>query len=235
MLAPALGLATVIAAADLEIPAGYALGALYVVPVAVAVLSEVPNDPLWVALVSSIYTALDVQFGERGAPLAVALPNRGMSLVAIWVTAVLVFFARRAQISAAQARTKADVFLRTMVESAPDGMLVVDRDGVIRFANQTAADMFGWSVPELMDEPVERLLPVALAERHRQLRARFDQARARRRMGRVDGLMGLRKDGTEFPVDIGLSPLTLAGGEYLVIASIRDISERRAADQSSRH
>ena len=116
-------------------------------------------------------------------------------------------------------------FLRRAIDVAPDGMVVADPDGVIRFANPAAVRMFGATTLE--GRTVEDLLPERLADLHRAHRADYSAAPRPRAMGASLDLRGRRSSGDEFPVEVALSPVETDLGTY-VVAIVRDVTERRA-------
>jgi PAS domain S-box-containing protein len=115
---------------------------------------------------------------------------------------------------------------RGIVESSPEAMVIVDANGTIALANAQAEAVFGYSRQELLGRPIEMLVPKRLAEHHRQHVARFVRDAETRPMGAGLDLYGLRKDGSEFPVEISLSPLQTPEGLF-VSSAIRDITARR--------
>src|SRR5947208_4893984 len=122
-------------------------------------------------------------------------------------------------------------YFRGVLESAPDGLLVVDADGQIRLANAQCERLFGYAREELIGQKVEILVPDAIRPQHPELRASFYRAPTTRAMGAKKELLARRKDGSLFPVDIGLSPLAVRdGAEMQVTVSIRDITERKEAE-----
>lgn len=126
----------------------------------------------------------------------------------------------------------ARAWYRGIIEAAPDGMMIVDRDGTIVLVNPKLEAMFGYAKGELDGARIEKLVPLGANDRHVDLRHRFfDQGVGRQMGGGQIDLHGMRKDGTEFSVDIGLSflPQLDRGGEC-VCASVRDVSERRAME-----
>jgi PAS domain S-box-containing protein len=116
-----------------------------------------------------------------------------------------------------------------MLEVVPDGIVVVGRDGRVVLVNRQTEALSGYSRQELIGMPVEELVPEPLRTQHVRNRAVYDGARAVRAMGTHLQIQLRRRDGSECPVDIALSPLTL-GRVELVVASVRDITEQKQAD-----
>jgi two-component system, LuxR family, sensor kinase FixL len=121
---------------------------------------------------------------------------------------------------------------RAVVEAVPSAILVVDVRGSIVLANAQAESLFGYPRAELIASPVDRLLPVQVRGAHaghRELYARKPQTRA---MGVGRDLWACRKDGSEFPVEVALSPMSTESGLF-VLASVVDISVRRRLEQDA--
>ena len=115
-----------------------------------------------------------------------------------------------------------------LFNSAPNGVVVVDSDGLIALVNARMEGKSGYGRGELIGQPVEILIPERFHWAHLRLRSAFVGAPRARRMGR--GLFGRRKDGTEFPVEIGLNPIQTSAGN-LVMATVVDITARKLAEQ----
>ena len=113
-----------------------------------------------------------------------------------------------------------------IVEAAPNGMLLVDERGAIVIVNASALHQFGYERDEVLGKSVEMLIPGPSRSDHQQHRAGFIKAPQARSMGSGRELFGLRKDGSEFAVEIGLTPIQTTKGMG-VVASIVDISERK--------
>ncbi|HIA54631.1 MAG TPA: PAS domain-containing sensor histidine kinase [Candidatus Melainabacteria bacterium] len=126
-------------------------------------------------------------------------------------------------------RKRAEERLRITIEAAPSGMIMVDQDGKIVLVNTQVERLFGYSREELLGQSIEMLVPANVREKHPEHRASFFKNPHARAMGVGRDLFGLRKDGTELPVEIGLNPLE-AQGERFVLASIVDITERKKAE-----
>lgn len=130
-------------------------------------------------------------------------------------------------------RTQAEKRYRTLLESAPDGLVICDASGTITFANTQIQPLFGMSPADLVGQPIETLLPGRLRELHVDHRTTYLREPRVRPMGAGVSLRARRRDGTEFPVEISLSPLETDDGT-LVIAAIRDTTDRHRAEQTVR-
>ncbi|EJL96986.1 PAS domain S-box [Pseudomonas sp. GM102] len=129
-----------------------------------------------------------------------------------------------------------EAWYRGIIEAAPDGMLVLGADGHILMTNPQMDTLFGYEQGELIGASIEHLVPQAARERHVKLRDGFIASGGTRQMGGdLDDLSGVRKDGSLFSVEIGLSHLPrLEGRGVCVCASVRDVSERRAMEAKLR-
>jgi PAS domain S-box-containing protein len=127
-------------------------------------------------------------------------------------------------------RNRGEEHFRSVVEAAPNAMLMIDRSGAIALVNAQAERLFGYPREELLGEPVEKLVPERFRIGHGGLRAGFQLAPSTRPMGAGRDLYGLRNDGTEVPIEIGLNPLSTPQGEF-VLASVIDITERKHTEE----
>ncbi|MHB1076180.1 diguanylate cyclase [Thiobacillus sp.] len=116
-------------------------------------------------------------------------------------------------------------------EYTPDALFVIDQAGRVILANAQAETLFGYARSELINQPVEMLIPARFAALHTGHRAHYMTEAHSRSMGGAAELFALRKDGSEFPVDIMLSPMMLHG-DQLVLCVVRDITERKAAQDA---
>ncbi|MDO8585852.1 MAG: SpoIIE family protein phosphatase [Armatimonadota bacterium] len=111
-----------------------------------------------------------------------------------------------------------------LLESAPDGIMIVDSEGRIMLVNARAEKLFGYTEDELIDKPVEILMPERFRQKHAEHRQAYESAPRTRPMGIGLELYGVRRDGSDFPVEISLSPVQTKKG-LLVMAIIRDITD----------
>jgi PAS domain S-box-containing protein len=118
-----------------------------------------------------------------------------------------------------------------LLEAAPDAMVVVDANATVAVINAATERLFGYTRDELVGQPIELLVPESVKAGHSAHRNRYLANPSIRGMGSGLDLWGRRKDGSQVPVEISLSPLEAPEG-LLVVAAVRDISDRRAAEQS---
>ncbi len=131
------------------------------------------------------------------------------------------------------AMRESDAKFRALLEAAPDAMVIVDQHGVIVLVNALTKRMFGYSIEELIGQHVEILMPLQMREGHANHRLAYSGESQPREMSGGLELLGLRKDGTQFPIEVSLSPLETAQG-VLVSSAIRDVTVRKQVEDQLR-
>lgn len=130
-------------------------------------------------------------------------------------------------------RQKSEERIRVLVDSSPDGMIIVNKVGNITWVNRQTETLFGYQSEELLGKKIELLIPTRFAENHPKHRNAYFANPYIRRIGGVLELSGLCKNGNEFPVELFLRAIT-TGGETIAVASIRDVSERKRVEEEVR-
>lgn len=120
--------------------------------------------------------------------------------------------------------------LNALFEHATEGMLIVNDDGDIIRINPSAERLFGYAKNELLNRKIETLVPRKLTARHEEYRTKYKESPHARSMGVGIDLYGRKKDGTEFPVEVSLSPYSSQNGKF-VIAFIVDVTQRKQAEE----
>jgi PAS domain S-box-containing protein len=127
-------------------------------------------------------------------------------------------------------RRQAEARFRSLLETAPDAMVIIDREGRIVLVNAQTERLFGYTRDRMIGQPVEMLIPHRLRARHSEHRGSYFTSPKVREMGAGLELSGVRSNGEEFAIEISLSPMD-AGGERLATAAVRDISDRKAVER----
>jgi PAS domain S-box-containing protein len=147
---------------------------------------------------------------------------------------IFIFSAGRIVQKEMSARTRVEEQFRSLLEFAPDSMVIVNQEGEIVLVNAQTEKVFGYSRRELFRKTVEILIPQRFHQQHPGHRSGFFADPKVRPMGAGLELYGLRKDGAEFPVEVSLAPLETAEGR-LVSCAIRDITDRKQTQEALRH
>jgi PAS domain S-box-containing protein len=130
-------------------------------------------------------------------------------------------------------RKRVEEQFKVVVESAPCGLVMVDESGAMLLVNPELEKQFGYSEQEMLGQPIEMLVPDRFRSRHPEHRQAFQRVPSARAMGAGRDLYGLRKDGSEFPVEIALNPIDTSPG-LRTLAIVVDISERKRVERQTR-
>jgi len=169
--------------------------------------------------------------GERAGLYGLEFGLALFALSNVVIFAVLIWWNARLLGELDTLRRQEAAKFQTLVESAPDSIVTTDRNGTIVFANSRTEKTFGYSRNELLGKPVEILIPERYRQRHMEDRGAYIVQPHPRPMGTSLELYGRRKDGSDFPVDISLSPFETKDGLF-VTSTIRDITERKHAEET---
>ncbi len=214
---------------DLSLPLGVAAAIPHAAVVLLSVALDLPAFTIALAALATFLTVAVVGLNHvAAADFGLILTNRLLSLSTIWVTAVLGLLLTRErrrrslvdeELRASLARSRA------ILESAIDSFVTIDERGTVQSVNPAAERMFGYAAAELVGENVKVLMPAPWHEEHDRYLERYRETGERRIIGIGREVMGRRKDGSTFPLDLAVTEARV-GDERLFFGTLRDISER---------
>lgn len=215
---------------DLTLRLGIAAGVPYLFSVWIAYRAP-RTSTIWItALACSALTVIGAVLPlVSGNIPAVVIINRMLALFAIWITAIL---CRQVRITRDTLTTR-EQQVRKIIESAPTAMLMTDTEGKIVLTNAQALRLFGYENGELIGRSVDILVPESMRQRHPSLRADYISNPTARSLGVGRDLHGVRKDGREVAVEIGLTPV-IDHDHLYILSAISDLSARKALEDTLR-
>ncbi len=183
----------------------------------------------WPGLLSILLSSVTASYLFLPPPLSLELDQKEAASLLLFMVIGSLDVIIVALLNAAVERVVAqEQNVRVLIESAPNGIIVVDEHGKITRVNLSTEKLFGYHRSELLGKSVEVLVPEPLAQRHRGLRESYMRSPEARPMGAGRDLSGRRKDGSQFPVEIGLNPVA-RNNVRAILATVIDISERKQA------
>jgi PAS domain S-box-containing protein len=198
---------------------------------------DLPSSPIRIAL---IYLTAGIVWTTIADFLLYLLPPHSIALnrlVYVTLTTVILYLVARAYAGRLYASIRAEratgLRAQAYFRSAAEGIIVSDRSGTIQQINPRALEMFGYSEGQLLGGSVDMLVPERPHIAHRAHRERFFDNPASRRMGVGMDPVGVRRDGSEFPIEVSLSHIRFENDD-LVVAFLADVSERRAIEREAR-
>ncbi len=227
-------LSALIFLADLALPVGIAAGVLHAAVVLLSVALGLPGFTVGLAILASALTVLGAWLSPPEAiGLWVIVSNRLLSVFTIWITAALGLMLtrerqRRGQAAEALSQTLART--RSILDTAVDGFISIDERGRIEAVNPAAEEMFGYAEEELVGLNVKVLMPEPYKGEHDRYLGRYLETGKKKIIGIGREVVGRRKDGSVFPLELAVSEVEMEG-QRAFIGTVRDISERRRLEE----
>lgn len=212
---------------DLLLPRQFDIVFAYLLAHFLAIFFREKSDVLLLAVVTTVLTIIGAVFKPQEIPLEQMLLERVPPILSFWAAA---FFVVRF-IMLREAEAQQEEKFAALFQYATNGIILTNHAGLIVLANPSAEQLFGYQSGELIGKPVEILIPTRLSHRHSEHREQFHQHPQPRSMGIGLDLKGLKKDGTEFPAEVSLSPFNSAEGAF-VVAFVVDNTYRKNYETS---
>lgn len=208
---------------DMQMPQSVAMGLLYSIVVMSAWFSNFKNSMLVTAAICTVLIILDSILSTEASQIP-WLYTRGVAVLSVWTAAFVFHYLRLKSEKLAESEER----FRSVFETSGEGILVVDKDMTITMVNSRLNQMFGYTDDELVGQKLEKLIPERYRRDHFEHTSGFaHEGLGTREMGAGKDLFALKKDGSEFPVEIGLSTFYHDDSRF-TSANISDISERIA-------
>lgn len=212
---------------DMLLPTQFDVVFAYLLAHFLAVYFKEKNDVLLLAVITTVLTVIGATLKPHEAQLEQVLLERIPPIISFWAAA---FFVVRF-IMLREVEGQQEEKFKALFQHATSGILLTDQSGKIVMANPAAAQLFGYQFEEMLGQPVEILIPARLSRQHSQHRGQYQENPRPRSMGIGLDLKGLRKDGSEFSVEVSLSPFQSAEGAF-VVAFVVDNTFRKSYENS---
>ncbi len=227
LIAITVVLALAILAIDLSLPLGVAAGVPYVALLVVGWRLERPRHIVLLAGIASALTIVGFLFSPEGGTLWVVLSNRMLALFVIWITAGLLAKLKNADQTVRASRER----FAGILDIAPEAVISVDEDQLIRLYNQGAEAIFGYAADEVLGQPLGMLLPARFREAHVDSVESFARSpRSVIMLSDRQTIFALRKDGSEFPAEGSISKF-VHDGKFVFTIMLHDITERKRTEE----
>ncbi|GAB4492080.1 MAG: hypothetical protein OHK0019_13310 [Saprospiraceae bacterium] len=219
-------LVAVVFVADLLLPREFNIVFVYLLAHFLAISFKEKSDVLLLAVVTTSLAIIAAALKPHEAPLEQMLVERLPPILTFWAAAFFVvqFIALR------EFEQQQEGKFEALFRFATSGILLTNKQGEIVMANPALEALFGYEVGELVGKSVENLIPTRLSKRHEAHRQGYQQNPHPRSMGIGLDLLGMKKDGTEFPVEVSLSPFRTGEGEFVVAFVVDNTYRKNYAD-----
>ena len=226
-------LALIIFAIDLNLPLGIAGGVPYIVVILLGLLSRHRRFIIISAILCSALIVLGFYFSPPGGEgeLWKVLTNRFLALFAVWVTVILCFIEKNLKTKLVDAKNAHETRANIILDSTIDGIITIDEQGIMNSFNSAAVNLFGYKLSEVIGQNVKMLMPEPYRSEHDQYLRNYRETGITKIIGIGREVVGLRKDGSTFPVDLGISEMYL-GETRMFSGIVRDITERKEIEQA---
>ena len=215
---------------DLKTPIQLELGVLYLPLVCASMFYTRLSVAYIFAAIGSVL--IMVTYVVNAPPLNAVnwtlLVNRLLSIAGLWLIAGVIYYSRRER---RRREESEENFRTTVMNTVPDGLITIDGQGVVRTLNVSGAKIFGYTPEEVVGRHVKMLLPDTMHAEYDEFLKSFHAVDGDKKVGGTREMLGRRKDGTVFPIDVGMNATQFCSGQILV-GLVRDVSRRKRAEES---
>lgn len=212
---------------DFAMPQGVATGISYMPLVFCSLWFARPQTAFVMAVVASLLIIFGYIISDNGTAIGWhIITNRIMAILAVWLVATLIYLQR----SGEMARKTSEEKLRAIVENAVDGLITIDAEGRIESFNVACERIFGYNASEVIGCNIKMLMPLRYSREHDGYLRNYRTTRQAKIIGTGREVAGLRKDGSEFPIDLSVSEI-FVDGKQLFSGILRDITYRKALEE----
>jgi len=211
---------------DLNLPAGVIHGIPYVVLISVSYWLPWRRAPFMLAAVGTLLIVVGYHYSIQRIDTTALLLNISLEAAVLWVTAYLVWRYRASSRSLEDREHR----LRVLVGTVVDGVMIIDAKGTVQEYNPACEQLFGYKSEEVIGQNVKMLMPSPYREEHDEYLHRYRTTGNKRIIGIGREVEGKRKDGTNFPMELSVGE-ACPDGQQLFVGIVRDITERKSAEQ----
>ncbi len=226
-------LALAIFAIDINLPLGVAGGVPYIAVIFLSLWSNQRKVIFISAILCSVLIFLGAYFSPSGGELWKVLTNRGLAVSAVWITTLLCLIEKSDKAKLIQAKTVQETLSNTVLNNTIDGIITINGQGCIESFNHAAECLFGYQPSEVMGKNVKMLMPEPYRSEHDQYLKNYIETGVSKIIGIGREVVGLRKDGSTFPLDLGISEMHL-GETRMFTGIVRDITKQKEAEEKLR-
>ena len=217
-------------ALDLSTPLGLAGVMAYAALVVAGLWLPWATSSFVIAAIMTVLTGLGYLWSQAGGLKEVVDDHRAFTVGAIWLTAIMVYLRQKAEIALHSSEAR----LRAIVDSAIDGIIMIDAVGVVRTCNPACEKMFGYAADDIVGRNVKMLMPAPYNDEHDDYLSIYRRTGTAKIIGSGREVSARRRDGSVFPVDLAVSEARY-DGERVFIGVVRDITERKRAEHELRY
>lgn len=214
---------------DWVTPLGIAAGISYLLLVFCSLWFPKPSTAFLFAFIGSLFTLLGYYLSPMGPLTAeIVITNRILCVIALWVVATVIYYSRKENVI----RRQGEENLKSIVNTMLDGLITIDESGILSTFNPAATRIFGYQPEEVIGQNIKMLMPEPYHSEHDGYLHNYLSTNVKKVIGIGREVSGKRKDGSIFPMELGVNEMLITPGKRMFVGTIRDISERKRSEKA---